>query len=87
MPQLGGRDPLRVSNRGQWVHDGIGYVAKIGAGLGGKGTGRGSEAQAVGRFVPREETEPCSAVFYPQNRRLSPDNGFCFGVLFVDSMS
>jgi putative transposase len=65
---------------------GIGFVEETKARLGIKGIGRRIEEQEADRFVLREEAEPYSAVFDPENRCLSLYNSYCWDVLYADSM-
>ena len=54
--------------------------------LGIKGMGREIEEQEADRCVLREESEPYSAVFDPENGRLSPDNSYLWDVFSKNSM-
>jgi REP element-mobilizing transposase RayT len=64
---------------------GIGFVEETKARLGIKGTGKRIEEQEADQCVLREESEPYSAVFDHENRRLSPNNGHFWDVLLTDS--
>ena len=65
---------------------GIGFVEETKAMLGIKGMGKRVEEQEAGRCVLREEFEPYSAVFVPENGCLSPDNSCFWDVLCTDSI-
>ena len=65
---------------------GIGFVEETKARLGIKGMGRRIEEQEADRCVLREESEPYSAVFNPENGRLSPDNSYLWDVFPKNSM-
>jgi hypothetical protein len=54
----------------------IGFVEETKARLGIKGMGRRIEEQEADRFVLREESEPYSVVFGPENKCLSPYNSY-----------
>jgi hypothetical protein len=48
--------------------------------LGIRGIGRRREEQKVDRCVLREEFEPYSAIFDPENGRLSPNNNYYWDI-------
>lgn len=65
---------------------GIGFVEETKSRLGIKGMGRSIEEQEADRCVLREEFEPYSAVFDPENESLSPNNSYLWDVLNADTM-
>ena len=64
----------------------IGFVEETKARLGIKGIGRRIEEQKTDRCVLREESEPYSAVFDPQNGRLSTENSYFWDLSLIDSI-
>ena len=64
-----------------FVVGGIGFVEESKARLGIMGIGRRIEGQEADRCVLREEFEPYSAVFDPENGPLSLNNSYFWDVL------